>query len=85
MGQIVVKHQCQNQRQFYGSTTVEERGQVVIPAEARADLSIEKGEKLLVIKLNDGALMLLKLSSLEKISKVFAAKQKEITKILKGI
>lgn len=35
---------------FYGSVTVGERGQVVIPAEARADLGISPGDKLLVMK-----------------------------------
>lgn len=33
---------------FYGSTTVGERGQVVIPAEARRDLQITPTTKLLV-------------------------------------
>ncbi len=35
---------------FYGSVTVGERGQIVIPSEARADLGIEPGDKLLVMK-----------------------------------
>jgi len=35
-------------RHFYGSITVSERGQVVIPAEARRDFDIEVGDKLLV-------------------------------------
>ena len=34
---------------FYGSTTVGERGQVVIPAEARRDLEITPATKLLVL------------------------------------
>ena len=33
---------------FYGSTTVGERGQIVIPAEARRDLKITPSTKLLV-------------------------------------
>ena len=33
---------------FYGSTTVGERGQVVIPAEARRDFQITPATKLLV-------------------------------------
>ncbi len=33
---------------LYGTVTVAERGQVVIPAEARRDLEIEPGTKLLV-------------------------------------
>lgn len=34
---------------FYGSTTVGERGQVVIPAEARRDMDISPSTKLLVM------------------------------------
>lgn len=34
---------------FYGSTTVGERGQVVIPAEARRDMGISPSTKLLVM------------------------------------
>ena len=33
---------------FYGSVTVSERGQIVVPAEARGDFGIEVGDKLLV-------------------------------------
>lgn len=33
---------------FYGSVTVSERGQIVIPAKARADFNIKGGDKLLV-------------------------------------
>lgn len=35
-------------RRFYGTVTVSDRGQVVIPAEARRDLGIAVGDKLLV-------------------------------------
>ena len=35
---------------FYGSVTVGERGQIVIPAEARAELGIAAGEKLIVMR-----------------------------------
>ncbi|HEY3413931.1 MAG TPA: AbrB/MazE/SpoVT family DNA-binding domain-containing protein [Armatimonadota bacterium] len=34
---------------FYGSVTVGERGQVVIPADARKAMRIEPGDKLLVL------------------------------------
>jgi|GEM_PF-640551 len=34
---------------FYGSATVGERGQIVLPAKLRADFSIKKGDILLVI------------------------------------
>jgi len=35
-------------KKFYGSVTVSERGQIVIPAEARRDFTIQPGDKLLV-------------------------------------
>ncbi|MBN1367430.1 MAG: AbrB/MazE/SpoVT family DNA-binding domain-containing protein [Dehalococcoidales bacterium] len=35
-------------KKFYGSVTVSERGQVVIPADARKDFDIGTGDKLLV-------------------------------------
>lgn len=35
---------------FYGSVTVGERGQIVIPAEARAEMDISPGDKLLVLR-----------------------------------
>ena len=35
---------------FYGTVTVGERGQVVIPAGARNELGIKPGDKLLVMK-----------------------------------
>jgi len=35
-------------KKFYGSVTVSERGQIVIPADARKDFGIKGGDKLLV-------------------------------------
>lgn len=35
---------------FYGSVTVGERGQIVIPAEARAELGFHPGDKLLIMR-----------------------------------
>lgn len=39
---------------FYGATTVGERGQVVIPAEARRDLKLTPATKLLVFGAHKG-------------------------------
>jgi len=36
-------------KKFYGSVTVSERGQIVIPAEARQDFNIKPGDKILVL------------------------------------
>lgn len=35
-------------KKFYGSVTVSERGQIVIPVEAKKDFNIKTGDKLLV-------------------------------------
>lgn len=51
---------------FMGAVTVGERGQVVIPAEARGALSINPGDKLLVFAARHGHIVAFaKLSGLE--------------------
>jgi AbrB family looped-hinge helix DNA binding protein len=45
---------------FYGAVTVSDRGQVVIPAEARRELGIAVGDKMLVMSGPRGGLMLIK-------------------------
>ncbi|MGP3971252.1 AbrB/MazE/SpoVT family DNA-binding domain-containing protein [Streptomyces sp. 6N223] len=51
-------------RGFYGAVTVSERGQVVIPAQARRDLGIEPGDKLLVLADPKEGLALVKIDQL---------------------
>lgn len=41
-------------RKFYGSVTVGERGQIVIPAQARRDHGIGAGDKLIVLGSPEG-------------------------------
>ena len=36
-------------KRFYGTVTVSERGQIVIPANARKDFGIHTGDKLLLV------------------------------------
>lgn len=52
---------------FYGTATVGERGQIVIPAEAREELGFQPGDKLLVMKhpLHDG-LMVFKIEAAQQ-------------------
>lgn len=45
---------CNPEDLFYGSVTVGERGQIVIPAQARAELDVHPGDKLLVMRHPDG-------------------------------
>jgi AbrB family looped-hinge helix DNA binding protein len=51
---------------FFGSTTLGEKGQVVIPAEAREAMNLKKGDKLLVFGMGPGMLSLGTLSGLER-------------------
>jgi AbrB family looped-hinge helix DNA binding protein len=69
-------------KKFYGSTTVGERGQVVVPAEAREALGLEKGEKLLVFGVQNKAVVLTKLSSFKQVTQEMEKQHQEIIRIL---
>ncbi len=60
-------------KRFYGAVTVSERGQIVIPAEARRDLGIEIGDKLLVLGDLERGLALMKASVLLNIAPEISA------------
>ena len=50
---------------FYGAVVVGERGQIVIPAEARRDMKINPGEKLIILGgPQGGGLMITKAESI---------------------
>jgi len=51
-------------KRFYGAITVSERGQIVIPADARRDFNIQVGDKILVLGDLDQGLALIKASSM---------------------
>ncbi len=69
-------------RKFYGTTTIGEKGQLVIPAEAREALKLEKGEKLLVFGMGEDTVVLSKLSQMEKFASHLSKKAEEIKKII---
>jgi len=54
---------------FYGTTTLGERGQVVVPAEARTALKLKAGEKLLVFGMGNSMLAIVKLDQIAKFEK----------------
>lgn len=57
---------------LYGTATVGERGQIVIPAEARKLYNIETGDKLLIMGLPSGkGLMLCKIDAVRKYMTMF--------------
>ena len=51
-------------RGFYGAVTVSERGQIALPAQARRDLGIKPGDKLLVLGDPEQGLALMTLETL---------------------
>lgn len=53
---------------FYGTATLGERGQIVIPAEARKTLNLSKGEKLLIFGAGPDMLSVVRLSTAEKLA-----------------
>jgi AbrB family looped-hinge helix DNA binding protein len=55
-----------NDKGFYGATTLGEKGQVVIPAAARESMGVKKGEKFLVFGMGKDVVTLIKLSNLKK-------------------
>jgi AbrB family looped-hinge helix DNA binding protein len=52
---------------FYGTATLGERGQVVIPAKARKALALNKGEELLVFGMAKDMIVFSKLSMVKNI------------------
>lgn len=68
--------------EFYGSTVISDKGQIVIPVEARNALGLEKGEKLLVMGVGKDGLMLMKVSGLEKITEEMARNQRALGEML---
>lgn len=45
---------CTLKTGFYGWITVSEKGQIVIPSNARKELDIKTGDRLLVLRRKDG-------------------------------
>ena len=68
---------------FYGTATVGEKGQVVIPAQARKAMKTKKGEKMLVFRLGADIIVLSKISNLEKFASHLTEKLKVMKEIIK--
>ena len=71
-------------KKFYGSVTVSERGQVVIPAQARKDFGIEAGEKLLVLGHLDRGLVFTKSNFILKMIEGSMGAARKMESFLKG-
>ncbi len=73
---------------MYGSTVMGSRGQVVIPAEARKDLDLKPGDRLVVIGKMDKVLGIMKAEEMAEFIKQMMANLEEFNrntdKILKN-
>ncbi|MBI5176647.1 AbrB/MazE/SpoVT family DNA-binding domain-containing protein [Candidatus Micrarchaeota archaeon] len=56
-------------REFYGPVVVGERGQIVIPKEARAHFAIKPGDKLIMLGKPGGGLVLLKAEAMREFAR----------------
>lgn len=71
-------------RHFYGTTTLGEKGQVVIPADVRKALNLKSGEKLLVFGMGHNTLTLMKAQQLEKMAEHLSTKLEHFRQIMRA-
>jgi AbrB family looped-hinge helix DNA binding protein len=83
MKSMKAREQGHAQPRFYGTTVVGERGQAVIPAEAREALGLKKGEKLLVFGMGNGMLSFSTLSGFERFQSHMTKQIKAIRSVIK--
>ncbi len=70
-------------KHFYGTTTIGEKGQVVVPAEARKALNLKSGDKLLVFGMGHNLLAFTKTEQLEQFADHLSKKLEGLRQILK--
>ena len=71
-------------KKFYGSVTVSERGQIVIPVDARKDFSIKTGDKLLVFGDQERGIGIATFSIMQRTMEGTADLFREIGSTIKG-
>ena len=70
----------------FGSTVVGPRGQIVIPVEARKELDMDVGTRLLTFKLfPGGGLVFVKVEAVEELVNIMTQHVNEFTKLVKEI
>lgn len=72
-----------NLSNFFGSTTIGKKGQIVVPMETRKAMGWKEGEKLLVFGLKNDTVVLAKLSHAKELIDQFEKKMKKIDQIIK--
>ncbi len=77
-------HLTPPEQRFYGSTTIGEKGQVVIPAEARKALKLKTGSKMLVFGMGGNMITFAKLEELAKFERHMAERLQSIRKAVRS-
>ncbi len=80
---MLKKTKKNNVERFYGTTTLGEKGQAVIPADARKAMGIKKGDKLLVFGMGYDMIALCKLSKVEQFASHLSDRLGAIRKVIK--
>ncbi|MBI2035790.1 MAG: AbrB/MazE/SpoVT family DNA-binding domain-containing protein [Candidatus Liptonbacteria bacterium] len=73
----------QSGKNFYGTTNVGSKGQVVIPVAARKNMKLKKGDRLLVFGMHEDMVAMIKLSQVEKIASHLSEKLKMIDEVIR--
>ncbi|HET8575013.1 MAG TPA: AbrB/MazE/SpoVT family DNA-binding domain-containing protein [Candidatus Paceibacterota bacterium] len=69
-------------RHFYGTTTIGEKGQAVIPVAARKGMNIKKGDQLLVFGIHQNMIAFVKLDQVEEFAAHLSEKLRHIDQII---
>lgn len=72
-----------NNSEFYGTATIGEKGQVVIPSQAREAMRLKKGDKLLVFGMGRGIVALTKLDKVEQFASHLSSRLEAIRGVIK--
>lgn len=83
MNMAMKHHHLHSEGQFYGTATVGEKGQIVIPQRARKNMKLKRGDHLLVFGMDDDMLAIAKLSHIAKITSHLSKKLEMINKVAK--
>lgn len=79
-----MKHDAHSHKHFHGTTTLGEKGQVVIPMEARKAMGLKTGDKLLVFSMGKNMVALSKFEQLEAMANKMSERLEGLRKILKN-
>lgn len=78
-----MKPHSHDHKHFHGTTTLGEKGQVVIPADARKAMGLKTGDKLLVFSMGKNMVALSKFEQLEAMAEKMSERLEGLRKILK--